>query len=97
MQHQYNAIPGDQPSAQRTQVQAELDNPIDPSSSSFSTRVLIGRRDDEMLEVYARTLMELIASTAPTTGPLLLGINIREHSQEAFRLVMRLIDEHRVW
>ncbi|EOD32965.1 hypothetical protein EMIHUDRAFT_112003 [Emiliania huxleyi CCMP1516] len=31
----------------------------------YSTRVLLGRRDDEALEVYARTLVELINKSRP--------------------------------
>ena len=42
----------------RTQIHAECDNPLDASSGSYTTRVLLGRRDDEILEVYARTLVE---------------------------------------
>mgnify|MGYP006124913093 CR=1 FL=1 len=59
--------------------------------------MLLGRRDDEHLEVYARTLIEMISKRTPDAGPLLLSISIREHSNEMFRGVLREIDDHRVW
>ena len=50
-----------------------------------------------LYQVYARTLVELISRRAPTAGPLLLAISIREHSSEMFRGVMRVCEEQRVW
>ena len=80
-----------------TLIAAERDLAIDPTCTCYSTRVLLGRRDDETLEVYARTMVELVAKRAPAAPPLLLAISIREHSPEAFRAVMQFVDEHRVW
>jgi proteasome assembly chaperone 3 len=79
------------------QINAEADRPLDPTSGSYTTRVLFGRRDDETLEVYARTLIELISRRAPVAGPLLLAISIREHSSDMFKGVMRVVEEQRVW
>ena len=59
--------------------------------------MLVGRRDDEMLEAYARTMVELINRRAPDAGPLLLAISIKEHSDELFRGVMKHVEENRVW
>ena len=59
--------------------------------------MLLGRRDDEVLDVYARTLVELISKRKPDAGPLLLAISIREHSPEMFRAVMRECEEHAPW
>ena len=59
--------------------------------------MLLGRRDDVVLEAYARTLIELISRRAPDAGPLLLAINIREHSAEMFREVVRHVEERAVW
>ena len=80
------------------QVHAECDSPLDTNSSSFTTRVLLGRRDDEVLEVYARTLVELIhRQCGGGTRPLLLAISIKEHSSDMFKAIMQEIGEHRVW
>mmetsp|Transcript_5 Transcript_5/g.9 ORF Transcript_5/g.9 Transcript_5/m.9 type:complete len:122 (-) Transcript_5:75-440(-) len=80
-----------------TLIHAEADRPLDPSAGSFSTRVLFGRRDDETLEVYARTLIELISQRSAIVRPLLLAISIREHSAAMFRGVIKVCEEHRVW
>ena len=53
----------------RTQIHAECDNPLDASSGSYTTRVLLGRRDDEILEVYARTLVEQPGQSAAWAVP----------------------------
>ena len=59
--------------------------------------MLVGRRDDEVLEAYARTMVELIHKRKPDAGPLLLAISIQEHSNELFRAVMQQVEENRVW
>ena len=73
------------------------DDPLNPSGASYSTRVLVGRRDDEALEAYARTMVELISKRSPDAGPLLLAISIKEHSHENFHAIMRHVEENRVW
>ena len=80
-----------------TLLLAQNDNPMSASGACYSVRVLLGKRDDEDIEVYARTLIELITKRAPDAGSLLLAISIKEHSPEMFRGVLREIEEHRVW
>jgi hypothetical protein len=58
--------------------------------------VLLGRRDDEILEVYARTLVELMHKRG-VVQQLLLAISIKAHSSEMFKAIMQEIDENRVW
>ena len=89
--------PADTCAKRALQIAAQADNPVDAAHSSYSTRVLLGRRDDEHLEAYARTLIEMICKRAPDAGPLLLSISIRAHSSEMFRAILREIDDHRVW
>ena len=80
-----------------TLIAACADNPLSAAGTSYSTRVLLGRRDDEALEAYARAMVELIHKRAPDAGPLLLAISIKEHSNELFRAVMKQVEEQRVW
>ena len=82
------------------QVHAQRENLFDDCHNpTFSTRVLLGRRDDEMLEVYARTMVELIGKQCPRLAgnPLLLAISITEHSPEMFRAIMQTVGEVRPW
>ena len=83
--------------ASRRQIMACADDPLNPTGTSYSTRVLVGRRDDEALEAYARTLMELICAQSPKAGPLLLAISIKEHSNEIFRAIVQQIQNNRIW
>eukprot|EP00320_Phaeocystis_rex_P001124 CAMPEP_0119070826 /NCGR_PEP_ID=MMETSP1178-20130426/43270_1 /TAXON_ID=33656 /ORGANISM="unid sp, Strain CCMP2000" /LENGTH=114 /DNA_ID=CAMNT_0007052701 /DNA_START=96 /DNA_END=440 /DNA_ORIENTATION=+ len=76
-----------------TLIHAECDNPLDASSGSYTTRVHLGRRDDEILEVYARTLVELMSKRG-LVQPLLLAISIEAHSSQMFKTIMQEIDEN---
>mmetsp|Transcript_57483 Transcript_57483/g.132008 ORF Transcript_57483/g.132008 Transcript_57483/m.132008 type:complete len:130 (-) Transcript_57483:401-790(-) len=78
-----------------TLIHSWRDNPVEGACSSFSTRVLLGRRDDETLEVYARTLIELISQRSSL--PLLLSISMKEHSPEMFKGILRELDQIRLW
>ena len=80
-----------------TLLMASADDPLNPTNGAFSVRVLLGRREDDDLEAYARSMIELIWRRAPDAGPLLLGISINEHSPEMFRAVLREVEEHRLW
>ena len=82
-----------------TLLLAQNDNPTNPSGACYTIRVLLGKRDEEDLEVYARTLVELIGKRAPDTGPLLLAISLKEgvHSKEMFRGILHAVEANRVW
>merc|ERR1711908_159255 len=76
-----------------TLIHCDRDNPMDHENTTYTVRVLLGRRDNETNEVYARTLCELIQKHSPNAGALLLGIHIKEHSVDTFRAVMREVNE----
>ena len=80
-----------------TLIAASADDPLNLTSTSYSTRVLLGKRDDEVLEAYARTMVELIIKSQPEAPQLLLAISIEKHSNELFRAVMQQVMENRVW
>ena len=77
------------------QILASADDPLNATGTSYTTRVLVGRRDDEHLEVYARTMVELLCKRAPDARPLLLAISLADvpHSNDLFRgLVTRFAE-----
>tara|TARA_B100000524_G_scaffold346386_1_gene246480 strand:- start:270 stop:572 length:303 start_codon:yes stop_codon:yes gene_type:complete len=83
---------------ERVQIHAARDNPLAlGGGGSYSVRVILGRRDEPLLEVYARTLVELVNKGRETPLPVLLGISIKEHSPSMFRTVMHQISTNRVW
>ena len=54
------------------------------NQKSFDSQILLGRRDDPLLEIYGRQLLEKF-STTDTKGrkELLLGINLREDNRDS--------------
>lgn len=60
----------------------------------YSVKVLMGRRDSEVLAVYARALAELVHTrTGNTARSLVLGIALRDESAPAFRQIRQLIEQ----
>jgi proteasome assembly chaperone 3 len=58
---------------------------------------ILGRRDDPLLTIYARQIVEKI--TPHTKKPVLLGISLKEEgrSREHFQLIMNKVLEIIVW
>ena len=70
--------------------------------SAFGVTTLMGRRDDEMLEVFARRLIEDISGSATGAGKqLLLAIGLQqpgsERSSADFRAILQLVLDNKVW
>ena len=75
-----------------TLVHAQKDNPVEHGQTgTFSAKVLLGRRDADIVEVYARTLIELVSKRLDV--PLLLGISLKDESPEMFRAILKHMDE----
>lgn len=79
-----------------TLIHAFREDAVDAAGPGcYGTRVLLGRRDEETLEVYARTLVELIHKSK--SCELLLAINLIESTPAIFRQVMHHLDSIKVW
>ena len=70
--------------------------------SAFGVSTLMGRRDDEMLEVFARRLIEDISGSAGGAGKqLLLAIGLQQGTSERcgadFRGLLQLVLDNKVW
>jgi hypothetical protein len=61
---------------------------------SFTTKVLMGKRDDFM-HVYARRVAEMVA--ARSEKPLLLTLCVKDDSPEVFKAVMATLDTVAIW
>lgn len=61
---------------------------------SFTTKVLMGKRDDFM-HVYARRVAEMVA--ARSDKPLLLTLCVKDDSPEVFKAVMATLDTVAIW
>jgi proteasome assembly chaperone 3 len=72
----------------------------DPKSDGgylFHTEVLLGRRDDPLLTIYARQIIEKLRLC--TEKPLLLGISLKEEgrSRENFQQIINKVLEIMPW
>jgi proteasome assembly chaperone 3 len=68
----------------------------DPSPLiSFTTHILLGKRDEPLLGLCARQIAEDIVTT--TTKSLLLGISLKNTSAETIREIVAWVKENRIW
>lgn len=63
----------------------------------YETSVLLGKRDDLLLQVYARQIIEKISKYSKL--PLLLAISLQENGRdvEIFNNVLNTLEEIRTW
>jgi Proteasome assembly chaperone 3 len=65
-------------------------------AESFAVDVLIGRRDEEVLDLCARRVAASMAG-AGCTKSLLLAVALRSHSLDVIRPILEAIELHKVW
>lgn len=77
-------------------VSAWSEERLDGSGRQTLTRVLQGKRDDELVEVYAK---QLSARLGDPTRPLLLAIGLDERGRdpETFHAVLKTVGEMHGW
>jgi hypothetical protein len=63
----------------------------------YETSIMLGKRDDILLQVYARQIIEKISKHS--TLPLLLAISLQENGRgvNIFETVLNTIEEIRTW
>jgi proteasome assembly chaperone 3 len=73
------------------QISAKSDDSVTRpgAAPSFDVNVLLGRRDDPLLLIYARQLVEAISKSS--SRPLLLSISLRERDPATFEKVMEWV------
>lgn len=64
-----------------TLISAWADDRLDRIGKSYETCVLMGKRDDELLDVFAQQILQKI--TVVSTKPLLLSIALAEDGRDA--------------
>eukprot|EP00123_Amoebidium_parasiticum_P001688 comp12843_c0_seq1/m.8008 comp12843_c0_seq1/g.8008 ORF comp12843_c0_seq1/g.8008 comp12843_c0_seq1/m.8008 type:complete len:126 (-) comp12843_c0_seq1:291-668(-) len=69
---------------------------LDGRAPTYSVSTLLGRRDDPVYPVYARTLMAAIAQGGEQR-PLLLGLGLKDESSATLRTIVDLVLENKVW
>jgi hypothetical protein len=80
-----------------TLLSAWAEDKLDGLSKTYNSTVLLGKRDDELLNVFAQQIVQKISHTSDK--PLLLSIALSEEGREvgAFRQIMETIEELATW
>jgi proteasome assembly chaperone 3 len=80
-----------------TLVEAHSEDSSESGRKLFSVQVLLGKRDDPLISVYARQIIEKIA--ASSDKPLLLAISLRPDRRDAstFQELINKLFEIATW
>lgn len=61
-------------------------------------KVLLGRRDEGSLEVFARQIAELICSSSSQPLILTLGLkNNKDDKPETLKTILRILHANKIW
>ena len=82
-----------------TSMQAEESAELEECkpTTTFSTTVLFGRRDEPMFHLCARQIIEIMQQTRGKGSNLLLGLGLRDHSIGTIKAVVDAIRKVHVW
>ncbi|GBG60454.1 hypothetical protein CBR_g5628 [Chara braunii] len=66
---------------------------------AFQVDTILGKRDEPMLTVCARQLIEKISMAGSRWAhlPLLLSISLKDHSPAMIKGVIAFVEENRIW
>ncbi|KAL3684766.1 hypothetical protein R1sor_002788 [Riccia sorocarpa] len=65
-------------------------------TSTFSINVLMGKRDEPLLQACARQVIEDI-SNGGGSRPLVLSLGLKDHSAETLKTAVQLIIANKLW
>mmetsp|Transcript_14549 Transcript_14549/g.31680 ORF Transcript_14549/g.31680 Transcript_14549/m.31680 type:complete len:143 (+) Transcript_14549:43-471(+) len=78
-----------------TVISATQDAAFD-GSTTFTTTILLGKRDEPLLSLCARRIVEL-ASAAGYRKPMIIGMALKEHTPEMVKAVEEAIKADSLW
>uniref|UniRef100_A0A6T5UGU5 Uncharacterized protein n=1 Tax=Polyblepharides amylifera TaxID=1486889 RepID=A0A6T5UGU5_9CHLO len=79
-----------------TVLQAKCESSPGSSGESYTVSSLLGRRDEPLLEICARRMMELLTDSG-CRRPLLLTLGLKNHSMGTMKSIIVLVLKHPVW
>ncbi|XP_062510178.1 proteasome assembly chaperone 3-like isoform X1 [Corticium candelabrum] len=80
-----------------TIIHAASDKPVEiEGHPTFTVKILLGK-DEPILEVYARRLMDEISRSSTPDVPVLLAIALTDHSPACIQPVLDAIIDNKVW
>ena len=62
---------------------------------NYTINTLIGKRDDPILTIYARQIIELVGNTS--SKPILLAVALVDESKETLRTILEILGNNKVW
>lgn len=62
---------------------------------NYTINTLIGKRDDPVLTIYARQVIELIGNTS--SKPILLAVALVDDSKETLKAILEILAKNKVW
>lgn len=78
-----------------TIISATQDAAFD-GTTTYSTTVVLGKRDEPLLQLCARQIVEL-AGAAGYKKPMLIGLGFKQHSMQLVKQVMQVVSSENVW
>jgi hypothetical protein len=80
-----------------TLLSAWAEDKLDGQSKTYNSTVLLGKREDELLNVFAQQIVQKISQTSDT--PLLLSIALSDEGREVstFRQILDTVEELATW
>lgn len=78
-----------------TIISATQDAAFD-GTTTYSTTVVLGKRDEPLLQLCARQIVEL-AGAAGYKKPMLIGLGFKQHSMQLVKQVMQVVLSENVW
>lgn len=79
-----------------TIIAASCDTAFNAPTPTYTTNVLMGKRDEPLLTICARRIVEG-AGAAGCTKPMLICLAMRDHSPDMLRAVVAAVEERNVW
>ncbi|KAL6068589.1 Proteasome assembly chaperone 3 [Balamuthia mandrillaris] len=68
----------------------------EPQEANYAIDVLLGKRDEPLLALYARRIVELICAKHARRS-LLLSLCLKDHSLASLPIILDLLEANKVW
>lgn len=62
---------------------------------NYSITTLIGKRDNAILNIYARQIIELVGTSS--SKPVLLAVALVDESKSALKTILEILEKNKVW
>ncbi|KAJ9506346.1 hypothetical protein V8C86DRAFT_2467227 [Haematococcus lacustris] len=79
-----------------TIISTTSDSAFDTAAPTFSITVLSGKRDEPLLTLCARRIVEAAASQGFTT-PMLICLGLKQHRLEVVKGVVAAVEQDNLW